>query len=260
MIDANNGGSIDAMTRHLLSMAEQQKEVHPHYYGVTKLNLAVNAVNQDQPIAAAAHAREAIDALEGTSSRIELSAAFAALAHPLTLLGELDQAQLALSRAFELDDVEPNLEHADLADSYTDPDAAGPLLETLRINQETTAPLLFALQAAWFYGRRRRYDEAAAIFAQSVHAEGVYLSGETARRTTAAYIAAVSESDQGHSLATQAVESARKQGGNEVAANCGPHSGILRFARGLRHLDQGRRLHFALECDARGRLGLPEAR
>ena len=122
----------------------------------------------------------------------------------------------------------PTSEHADLADSYTDPDAAGPLLETLRINQETTAPLLFALQAAWFYGRRKRYDEAAAIFAQSVHAEGVYLSGETARRTTAAYIAAVSEFDQGHSLATQAVESARKQAATRwlriadlIAAFCG---------------------------------------
>ena len=47
--------------------------------------------------------REAIDALEGTSSRIELTAALVALAQSLTLIGESAQARLALERAMDLD-------------------------------------------------------------------------------------------------------------------------------------------------------------
>jgi ATP/maltotriose-dependent transcriptional regulator MalT/DNA-binding SARP family transcriptional activator len=211
MIDANNGGSIDAMSRHLASMAESQRGSHPHFYGVTKLNLAINEVNQDRPESAAAHARDAIEALEGTSSRIELSAAYAALAHPLTLLGQLDEAHAALQRATTLDAIEPNLEAADLADSYTDPASAGQLLDALRINEETTAPLMFALQSAWFLGRRRRFEDAAAIYSKSEQIEGVFLSGETARRSTAAYLAIASGSELGHVLAIAARESARRQ-------------------------------------------------
>ncbi len=211
MIDANNGGSIDAMSRHLSSMAERQRGLHPHFYGVTQLNLSINEVNQDQPLAAVSHAREAIEALEGTSSRIELSAAFAALAHPLTLLGQLEEARSALNRAGQLDELEPNLESADLADSYTDPEAAGPLLDSLRTNQEATAPLMFALQTAWFLGRRRRYEQASEIYSQSVGIQGVFLSGETARRCTAAYLAVASESGHALSLAIAARDSAQKQ-------------------------------------------------
>jgi DNA-binding SARP family transcriptional activator/tetratricopeptide (TPR) repeat protein len=211
LIEANNGGSIEALSQHLTSMAERQKGVHPHFYGVTKLNLAVNALAQDQPSAAAAHARDAIEALEGTSSRIELAAAFSALAYPLTLLGQFEQAQSALERANELDETESNLEYADLADSYTDPDAAGPILDSLRINREATAALLFTLQSAWFLVRRRRYEEAAAIYSSSAEFEGVYLSRETTRRCTAAYIAVATGLDEARSLSIAAKESATKQ-------------------------------------------------
>ena len=31
------------MTRHLTNMAARQRGFHPHFYGVTKLNLAINA-------------------------------------------------------------------------------------------------------------------------------------------------------------------------------------------------------------------------
>ena len=39
MIDANDGGSIEALTRHLGCDGGAQRGVHPHFYGVTKLNL-----------------------------------------------------------------------------------------------------------------------------------------------------------------------------------------------------------------------------
>jgi DNA-binding SARP family transcriptional activator/tetratricopeptide (TPR) repeat protein len=211
LIEANNGGSIDVLTQHLTSMAERQKGVHPHFYGVTKLNLAVNAVTQDQPIQAVAHARDAIEALEGTSSRIELAAAFSALAYPLTLLGEFEQAQSAINRALELDEAEPNLELADLADSYTDPDAAERVLDSLRVNRDATAALLFAVQSAWFFVRRRRYDDASAIYSASGQFEGVFLSRESTRRCTAAYIAVASGRDEGRSLAIAAKECATNQ-------------------------------------------------
>ena len=79
-----------------------------------------------------------------------------ALAQSLTLLGEAEQAQSAIARALELDETEPNLERADFADSYTNPDAAEMLLNALRGYREATAPLLYAIQGAWWLARRGR--------------------------------------------------------------------------------------------------------
>ena len=69
-----------------------------------------------------------------------------------TLLGEADQAQSAIARALELDETEPNLERADFADSYTNPDAAEMLLNALRGYREATAPLLYAIQGCLVAG------------------------------------------------------------------------------------------------------------
>ena len=35
MMDASTNGSIDVSSRHLESMAERQRGVYPHYFGVT---------------------------------------------------------------------------------------------------------------------------------------------------------------------------------------------------------------------------------
>jgi DNA-binding SARP family transcriptional activator len=211
LISANRSGSVDALSRRLAAMAERQRGVHPHFYGVTMLNLAINTILQDQPRSAIVYANDAIEALQGTSSRIELSAALVALSQSFTLLGEADQAQSALIRALEFDEIEPNLERADYADSYIDPDAAEPLLESLRTSPEATAPLLFAVQGAWWLARRGRYAEAATTFARAADKDGVVLGVATARQTTAAYIAVAARSESGRSLAIAARDTARQQ-------------------------------------------------
>ena len=48
-----------SVSRHLTDMAERQRGTHPHYYGVTMLNLAVTAILRDDPSAALDYAREA---------------------------------------------------------------------------------------------------------------------------------------------------------------------------------------------------------
>ena len=112
MIDyANNRRQHEAQCpRHLASIVSSREDSTPTFYGVTQLNLSINEVNQDGPSWQPSDVpREAIEALEGTSSRMELSAAYADPAHPLTLLGHLDEAQAASSKAAELDELEPNL-------------------------------------------------------------------------------------------------------------------------------------------------------
>ena len=92
MIDATTDGNIPALATHLRAMAERQRGVHPHYFGVTMLNLAIETISQDQPGLAIELADQAIDALEETSSRIEMAAALMAKGYALALLGRLDDA------------------------------------------------------------------------------------------------------------------------------------------------------------------------
>jgi DNA-binding SARP family transcriptional activator len=211
LISANRSGSLEALSRHLSAMAERQRGVHPHFYGVTMLNLAINTIQHDQPRLAVSYASDAIEALEGTSSRIELSAALVALSQSFTLLGEGDQAKSAFMRALEFDETEPYLDRADFADSYIDPDSAEPLLESLRASPEATAPLMFALQGAWWFARRGRYGEAAATLSSADDHDAVLLSVATVRQATAAYIAVAAGSDAGRSLAIAARDTARRQ-------------------------------------------------
>ena len=67
MIDASTDGSIVAMSRAILStMADRQRGVHPHFFGVTMLNLAQSSpcfrMSRIWPLASR---DEAIDALRG---------------------------------------------------------------------------------------------------------------------------------------------------------------------------------------------------
>ena len=62
-------------------MADRHRGIDNHYYGVTMLNLAIMSTIQDDLPAALESADEAVDALETTSSRIELAAALMARAY-----------------------------------------------------------------------------------------------------------------------------------------------------------------------------------
>lgn len=212
LLDVGGAGSLIAAAGHLSAMAERQRGVHPHWFGVTMLNLSIVAMNQDEPAKAIEHAREAIDALEPTSSLVELAAALMALAYPLTLLGHLAEAERAIDRANQLDSAEAAFEKADLADSYTNPEAAKTLLRSLREIRRPVADSHFAIQTAWYLARRGRFHDARALLAVPVTFDGTLVAGTTGRLVTEAYIEAASGSSSAGSQTEAARLSAIAQG------------------------------------------------
>ena len=212
MIDSSTTGNLGALSKHLLAMADRQRGVHPHYFGVTLLNLAVNACVQDEPGIAVGFAEEAIEALEGTSSRIELAAALMALAYPLVLMGAGERAQAAIDRAISLDEAEATLERAELADTYLDPEATWALLDSLENSSEISAWPLFTVQSAWYFARRARYGEATHALSLASPADGLVPGHATAWHVAAAYIAVATNAVDGAALAAEARRAARKQG------------------------------------------------
>ena len=142
MLGAGQSGSIATLSTHLRLMAEQQRGVYPHYFGVTMLNLAINQTLQDDPRSAIESSNEAIEALDGTSSRMELSAALVARAVALTLIGESEESHATVERASGVDEIETILERADLLDSFVRPDAAKSILDSLAERPEASARLL----------------------------------------------------------------------------------------------------------------------
>ncbi len=212
MIDATGSGSLDEVARHLTTMAEDQRGVHSHYFGVTMLNLALLAVHQDRPELGLEYAKEAIWALGGTSSRIELSAAYMALAQPLALLGRGAEANDAIDHALELDEAEAVIEQGELADSYLDPDSAWAMLASLDGSPEWAAQERFAIQSAVFHARRGRFDEARGLIPKTPTDNGVLMATATLMRVAAAYVAVASDSGNGFSLAREARQAAKAQG------------------------------------------------
>ncbi len=231
MIDAIADGDIDAFSKHLTSMADRQRGVHPHYFGVTMSNLAVNSISQDQPERAINFADQAIDALEGTSSRIEMSAAFMAKGYAMTLLGRLGEGHASVGLAMLADETEAVYERADIADSFVDPDIAKPFLDRLAEFGEVNpnAHAMFIVQSAWFLTRRRRFEEADRVIQELPRKVGVAFLGQaTIRQVTVAYAAVAAGSVSGPALAAQAVSLARRQGATRwvrvselLVASCG---------------------------------------
>ncbi|MFL5676699.1 MAG: hypothetical protein ACJ77X_03570, partial [Chloroflexota bacterium] len=160
ILEAAGDGSIPAITRHLSAMAQRQRGVHPHYFGVTALNLSLVAIQEDDPLKAVDHAREAIESLEGTSSRVELAAAEMALAYALAMLGHQTEANVAIARALELDATEASYERADIADSFLDPESALGYLNDLEDSLVSVSGACLTVQSAWWLARRGRFKEA----------------------------------------------------------------------------------------------------
>jgi DNA-binding SARP family transcriptional activator len=215
IVDASQDGSLEASSRHLKLMAERQRGVHPHYFGVTMSNLAIVAICQDQPRLAVSHADEAIEALSETSSRIELAAALMARGYALTLLGLLEEANKAIEGAAIADEVEADLERAELADSFLDPETASRGLEALSDigGSNYDASIAFGLQTALFYARRGRDKEAKAVLVSVPPNAGSGFPAEsTMRRVTAAYLAVAAGEGGGAELAEAASALAKVQG------------------------------------------------
>lgn len=215
MVAAGDDGSVEAAARHLLHMAAQQRGVHPHYFGVSMLNLAIITTLQDDPAPATAYAEQAIEALSETSSRIEMSAALMAKATAWTMLGQHEKAAEAINRGVAIGQAEAILERADLADSYSDPPIAGMLLEgidgtpSLRLSDR----IALQLQSARFHARRGQAADAraqlAGVLEQSV---GLFAGQASVLLITAAYVAVAAGAPDAPTLTSQAFAAARHQG------------------------------------------------
>ena len=85
-------GNLDTLLPISCCMAEQQRGVFPHHFGVTTLNLGLVSILQDRPFDALAELDEASGALEATSAAIETSSLFVLRAAVLAQLGRLIDA------------------------------------------------------------------------------------------------------------------------------------------------------------------------
>src|SRR3954447_14868354 len=216
MMNASGNGNLDAVSRHLIAMSESQRGFHPHYFGVTMLNVSLIAVHQDRPDRAIDYAREAIEALQGTSSQIELSAAYMALACPLVLLGRADEALQATRSAVALDEAEALKDQPDLADSFLDPEGASWLLNSLADSEESMSKLRYPILAAQYHARRRRFQETRALLAEHPKV-GVVTATMATRLVATAYVAVASGSTDGPAVAAEAVKLSKGQGATRWA-------------------------------------------
>jgi len=213
MIGASRDGSVVALSKHLEAMAETQRGVHPHYFGVTMLNLAINAVVQDEPMHARAVAQEAIDALEGTSSRIELAAALMAQAYAFALLGMTGDAQTTMDRVMGVEEEEAYYERGELLDAFVEPDAAEDWISLLGNIPGRTARSHYLLSRSWFLGRRGQYHEAQRLVDEMAsHSQSTFVGQRCHELTISSYVAVASKRGDGLDLALAAREAANAQG------------------------------------------------
>ena len=192
MVEAQFEGHFGQLDQHLETMANRQRGTHPHFYGVTMLNRALVAITADQPTVALTWADEAIFALEETSSRVELAAATMAKGYSLTMLGRVDEGQIAIEAAARAEPLEASYERADVADSFVNPEIAGPFLEALHDGHgsDVLAQSLALVQLAWLHGRRGRVVEARTCLDElGALVPTSYMGRKTFERLTGAYIA-----------------------------------------------------------------------
>jgi len=213
LVASSSDGNVETLSRHLLAMATKQRGIHPHYFGVSMLNLAIISILRDDPGAAVDYAHDAIDALQETSSQIEYSSALMAKATALIMLGEAAQAAPEIDLASHLGQAEAALDRADLSDSYDEPGTTWAQLDALDASRlNASDQLALAMQYARFFARRGRHEEASARMA-NVPAEvvGLYPGQASARLATAAYVAVAAGAPDGAALADEVFRLAKRQ-------------------------------------------------
>ena len=215
MVAASGSGNIEVLARQFLEMADRQRGTYQHYFGVTMLNLAITAILQDNPKLAVEYASRAVETLEETSSRIEISSAVMAKAHALIMLGRSQEAIAEMDRAETLGQAEAILERADLADSYDCPEIVMSLLDrvegvpSLSLNDQVS----LSIQSALFFARRGRHDEALArIRTVDPARSGSGLGSLTQFRVAVAYVAVAARSEDSSARVREAAGSAKTQG------------------------------------------------
>ncbi len=215
MIAASGIGSLDLLSRHLHRLADRERGTYQHYYGVTMLNLADTSILQDDPARALEFSHEAVESLEGTSSRIETSAALMARATALMMVGQCEEARASANRALELDQTEAVLEWADLCDSFGAPDESWELLDRVDGLLSLTANdrVALAIRQARYLARRGRHVEAVTRISEVDPTWGGGVLGQvTDVLTTKAYLLAAAGSPAGRSAADGAASAAKSQG------------------------------------------------
>jgi DNA-binding SARP family transcriptional activator len=215
MLAASSGGSLEATAHQLRNMADMQRGSHPHYFGVTMLNLAILANLQDDPKAAAGFASEAIEALQETSSKIELSAALMTKSTALSMLGEPEQSRSAADLSLSMGHAEAALERADSLDNFEKPDAALSMLEVVegspRLNRNDQFALV--IQSARYLTRRGRHEEAQSRIDQLLPAvDGTAIGQSVVFAVTRAYVAVAAGARESGELADAAYVLAKRQG------------------------------------------------
>jgi LuxR family transcriptional regulator, maltose regulon positive regulatory protein len=210
-------GNLDTVAAHFRRMAEEQRGVYPHHFGVTMLNLGLVSILQDRPLDALSELDEASDALQASSAAIETSSLFVLRAAVLAQIGRLADAEALVNSALDRPDLRTEadlvLEAAEYEDSYGDPDRA-----TTFLDEADSFPAL-SLKHRWvrslvgtrFLMRRRRYDEALLMLGENGTTEATSPGLGVARLVDAAHLAASIEDPGASSAATIAREAAQRQ-------------------------------------------------
>jgi DNA-binding SARP family transcriptional activator len=208
-------GTITVLANQLTAMSERQRGTHPHYFGVTMLNLAAAQSALDDPIRSLESANQSIEALAETASVIEMSSALMTKANALSLLGMAGQAHDEIEHAHELGQVEAIIEEAELADDFNEPETAWGLLEEAqaRGNLNLNERAAVTLQSARFLARRGRHAEALALIADvDTGPLRTDLCQRAVLAVTRAYLAVATKAVDGPTLAADALRVAARQG------------------------------------------------
>ena len=210
-------GNLDTVAAHFRLMAEEQRGVYPHHFGVTMLNLGLVSILQDRPIDALSELDEASDALQASSAAIETSSLFVLRAAVLAQLGRLTEAEALVNAALDRPDLRTEadlvLEAAEYEDSYGDPDRA-----TTFLDEADSFPAL-SLKHRWvrslvgtrFLIRRRRYDEALEVLAEQDTPDATSPGLGVARLVDTAHLAAATGDPGASAAAGVAREAAQRQ-------------------------------------------------
>jgi DNA-binding SARP family transcriptional activator/tetratricopeptide (TPR) repeat protein len=208
------GSNLPTLGKQLTAMSQRQRGRHPHYFGVSALNLAAVHIALDNPQAALESATQSMEALTDTASFIELSSAVMAKTTAMTMLGMRVRRE-DTERAYEIGQLEAVIEGAELADSFTEPEAAWGLLEGAhgRVDLNLNDLASSTLQTARYLTRRGRHDEALALVVDVDNGlVGTDICAVPLLAFTRAYVSTAAKAPEAADLVAEAIEVCKQRG------------------------------------------------